>query len=189
MIAKKRKNNKKWLKWVGFLVLAIVVAVGAFLVWNAFSGNKGEEPGVDQGTTGEVQESDMSKKSETESAPEREATEKKKIVQYEGADPNEEAAATGVLTGALTHASVDGGQLVVRVNIDQSLGSGTCTLALKQGGAVVRTEVAPVIMTAATASCEGFDVDISGLSGGETEIVINVESDDKAGEIRGSVVL
>lgn len=190
MSARRRKRNKKWLKWVIFLVLVIIAAVISYFVWDGYFRNKGESNPTPIQNDSEVKVAKKETGTDDEKKqPVREASEKEKVVQYEGSDPNERAEETGVLSGAVTYAGVSGGRLMVRVNIDQYLGSGTCILTLRQGGANVYSETAPIVDAASTATCEGFDVTTSGLSNGETEIIVYVSSGEKSGEIHGGVTL
>ena len=108
----------------------------------------------------------------------------KSIKQNEGSDPN----ASPSLTGSLTSANKSGDNLVIRVNIDQYLSSGTCSLNLENNGTLIEKS-ANILPTASTSSCEGFDVPLSELSSGTWNIIINLASGEKTGEIKGEVNL
>jgi hypothetical protein len=103
---------------------------------------------------------------------------------YEGADPNNSES----ITGSITAARFDGDKLIIRVNIDQYLSGGTCTLTLSDGGNQLEksTRLTPV---AATSSCEGFDVMNSELTdySRPLDITITLSSGDKTGTITGRV--
>ena len=103
---------------------------------------------------------------------------------YEGADPNTSES----LTGYITTARFSGDKLVIRVNIDQYLSSGACTLLLTDGSNQLEksTKLSPA---ASTSTCEGFDVQASELSNFSRpiNITINLTSGDKRGSITGRV--
>ncbi len=187
--AKRRKRSKKWLKWVILLVLVIVAAVISYLVWDGYF-KKPDSSGPMQNDKETITAKKTTESKSTEKAqPVREVTEKEKVVQYEGDDPNVSAGETGVLSGALTYNNVNNGQLVLRVNIDQYLNEGTCALTLSQNGVAVYTETVGITDAASTATCEGFNVPLTELSSGETNIVIMINSGEKSGKIKGSVTL
>ncbi len=174
-MAQKRKNSKKWIFWVLMLVLFVAAAVVCYLVWNNYFRDKKEDkPTEEQSLVEEHEEKKAEEKKE-------ETIEKKKVVQYEGEDPNTQEE----LTGVVTYAGVNGDNLMIRVNIDQYLESGSCELSLMQNG-VAYSDVANIVGSAATATCEGFNVPVSGL-GGDYEIVIKISSGDKTGTINGKV--
>ena len=174
-MAQKRKNSKKWIFWVLMVVLFVAAAVVCYLVWNNYFRDKKEDkPTEEQSLVEEHEEKKAEEKKE-------EMIEKKKVVQYEGEDPNTQEE----LTGVVTYAGVNGNNLMIRVNIDQYLESGSCELSLMQNG-VAYSDVANIVGSAATATCEGFNVPVSGL-GGDYEIVIKISSGDKTGTINGKV--
>lgn len=104
--------------------------------------------------------------------------------QYDGADPNQGEA----LTGSITAARFDGDKLIVRLNIDQYLSSGTCELALSDGTNQLQKS-ANLVPSAATSTCEGFDVASSELSNFSRPLNININltSGNKTGLITGVV--
>lgn len=103
-------------------------------------------------------------------------------VKYDGTDPNQDAS----LTGYVTTARFIGDKLTIRVNIDQYLSSGTCTLTLSDGTSQLN-KTASLVPSAATSTCEGFDIPISELSSFSRPINININlsSGDKTGVISG----
>ena len=174
-MAQKRKNSKKWIFWVLMVVLFVAAAVVCYLVWsNYFRDKKEDKPTEEQSLVEKYEEKKVEEKEE-------ETAEKEKVVQYEGEDPNTQEE----LTGVVTYAGVNGNNLMIRVNIDQYLESGSCELSLMQNG-VAYSDVANIVGSAATATCEGFNVPVSGL-GGDYEIVIKISSGDKTGTINGKV--
>ena len=187
----RRKRSRKGLVWVIiFVVLFVVAGVVGYFVWDGYFREKkadGEAPAAD------VVKEEV-KRVEVKMEPEAAKTEEKQnvgedgkevIVQYEGDDPNEGDA----ITGAITYLGKSAGQLVVRVNIDQYLASGTCALTLRNGGGLVHSETAEVVTSASTATCAGFNVPVEGLPGGSTQVIVTITSGEKNGEIRGEVEL
>lgn len=177
-MAKKRKQNKKWISRILLLVLLIAAGVVAYLVWQSYFDEKKGEPQEEV-----VQETAEVKKDDTIKDDVPEVIEKEKVAQYDGEDPN---TAEG-LTGAMTYAGVSGDNLIIRVNIDQYISDGNCVLSLTRDGGEVYRDTANVATAAATATCEGFNVPVSEIGGGHYDIVIKVNSGEKSGAINGEV--
>lgn len=184
-MAQKRKSKQRNIgKWVGrgfLLALLIAAGVVAYLVWDNYFNDKKEEPKKEDEAS-KVEEAEE-KKEEPEAELAGAEVEKKEVKQYEGEDANNFAD----LTGAITYTGVSGGFLRIRVNIDQYLESGTCTLALRKEGANIYSAEARIVASASTATCEGFDIPTSELETGDYVIVIYISSGEKTGEIDGEV--
>ena len=179
-MAQKRKKQKKWISWVVLLVLFLVAGAIVYLVWDSYF--KDKDDGVDEPKTEQVEKFD---KNDDVKEEEVEVVEKQKIEQYEGNDPNN----AETISGVMTYVGVSGDKLMIRVNIDQYLNGGNCELSIERNGVVLYSEVASVMGSASTATCEGFDVPISELGNGDVDIVINVQSGDKNGTISGEASL
>ena len=176
-MAQTRKRKKNLVSWAILLVLLISAVVVVYLVWdNYFNDNKNnqEEQKKEQVEEGESNKSEKEEDGDLE---------KKKVEQYDGEDPNK----AETLSGVVTYAGVSGDKLMIRVNIDQYLEGGECRLTLSRGGVSIYSGIANVVGNASTATCEGFDVSISELGGGVTEINISVDSGERSGTIRGEV--
>ena len=190
-MANKRKRSKKWIYWVVVLVLVVVAGVVAYLVWNNYFANKSDNTTEPETTSKEEtpEKTSDTKKPDTDNTDTEDYTEpeqeKEKVLTYEGGDPNK----AEELTGALTFASVEGDYLLLRVNIDQYLNSGTCQLSLSQNGGIVYSESANITSAASTATCEGFNVPLSALGTGDFEVVVHLDSAGKSGFIRGGVTI
>ena len=190
-MANKRKRSKKWIYWVVVLVLVVVAGVVAYLVWNNYFANKSDNTTEPETTSKEEtpEKTSDTKKPDTDNTGTEDYTEpeqeKEKVLTYEGGDPNK----AEELTGALTFASVEGDYLLLRVNIDQYLNSGTCQLSLSQNGGIVYSESANITSAASTATCEGFNVPLSALGTGDFEVVVHLDSAGKSGFIRGRVTI
>ena len=178
-MAQKRKRNrsKKWISWLILLILAVAAGVIVYLVWdNYFNDKKEDNGGQDTVQVNEGQNKEAS-------SAEEETVEKKKVEQYDGEDPNK----ADTLSGVVTYAGVNNDVLMVRVNIDQYLEDGECALTLSRGGSNIYSSIAEIVGGPSTASCAGFDVPVSGLGGGATEININLKSGERSGVIYGEV--
>ena len=189
-MAQKRKNNKKrkWISWLAMLVLLVVAATVAYLVWDSYFREKDRKTGNGQQETQRVGEKEKEKLEEMVlEAKEEESSEDegKKVVQYEGEDPNKSES----LSGVVTYAGVNGDKLMIRVNIDQFLDDGECVLSLMRNGATIYSNMASVAGGAATATCEGFDVPVAQLGNGGVEIKIMVNAGKKTGVISGRAEL
>lgn len=187
-MAQKRKKNKKHIFWLLMLILLIAVAVVAYLVWDGYFKDENKKVEDEQQAVEQIEEkkegSEKEKKERKDEADTKEDDEKK-VAQYEGEDPNK----SGVISGAVTYAGVSGNKLMIRVNIDQFLGGGQCNLNLVRDGVTIYGEVVGVVSSAATSTCEGFDVPAEGLGNGITEVRIEVSDGDKSGTIMSEVSL
>ena len=76
---------------------------------------------------------------------------------------------------------------MIRVNIDQFLSEGTCTLNLEKEGEIVYGEMVDIIDSAATATCEGFNVPAASLGTGNYRIIIKLRAGEYGGVINGEV--
>ena len=176
-IMPKRKRNKKWIHRLIFLVLLIAAGVICFLVWDNYFNDQKDDERTETETSEQVEDEVIVEDDEVIKGDD------KKVEQYDGEDPNE----AEELSGVVTYARVVDNKVMIRVNIDQYLSGGSCKLDLMSGGTVVYQDVANIVNSASTATCEGFDFSLSELSSGTYEIIIKVETSDKMGTIRGNL--
>lgn len=160
-----------------------VVGYGGFLIWKEFFRNN--EPVAENLTEGE-QKTLNSKRNEN--IPEEplitEDEGGKKVVQFDGDDPNKADELTGVVTFAKVNP--DGDKLVVRVNIDQFLEEGKCTgYIYNTDNMLVYESEAGIEGAASTSTCQGFDIPLEGLGTGKKQIIVRLKSGDKTGKIIG----
>ena len=174
-MAKRRKRSKKWIYWLFTLILLVAAGVVCYLVWDAYFRDKSDQAGSQESS--EMVEN----KEEAEGELKSESVEKKKVEQYDGSDPNE----ANDLSGVVTYAGVNNGKLMIRVNIDQYLTEGKCELTLTRGGATIYNSITNIVGSATTATCEGFDVPVSELGGGNVGINIKLKTDGRTGSIQG----
>ena len=184
----KHRRNKRIKACIKVLLCLILLGGAAYAVW--YFRIRKDEPKVEEAPTpSEVQtaKNDSDKQIATDVTPTTEPVNvenPKDIPQNEGTDPNKSA----VITGVLTRADVSGDKAIIRVNIDQYLSSGTCTLTISSGSnQLVKT--ANLIPSAATSTCEGFDVPSSELANFSRPLSISISltSGDKTGIIEGQV--
>lgn len=180
-MSKRRKRSKKWISWLIIFVLLVGAGAVCYLVWDNYFRDKTEIKTSETIETQDIKETPDENR--TEGNLTSESPKKQKVEQYDGEDPNQ----ANELTGVVTYAGVNGGNLMIRVNIDQYLENGKCELTLRQGGATIYNSIASIIGSASTATCEGFDVPINKLGGGKFEININLKADERTGLIRGEV--
>ena len=170
------------------LVLLVAAATVVYLVWDSYFKEKDKKTDNGQQETQRVEEKEKEKLEEiVPEAKEEESSEDegKKVVQYEGEDPNKSES----LSGVVTYAGVNGDKLMIRVNIDQFLDDGECVLSLIQNEATIYSDTASVVGGAATATCEGFDVPVGQIGSGDVEIKIIVSASEKTGTISGRAEL
>ena len=177
-MARRRKRSKNWISRLFFLILLVAAIVVCYFVWDGYFRDKKPKEERDENP---VVEQTEEKKEET--LKEKEPVKKEEAVQYDGENPNENEG----LTGAITYLGVSGNDLVVRVNIDQYLTGGSCEINVVRGGGVLHTELVPIINSAATSTCQGFNVPVSGLGAGKVQVIINMISGEKTGMVSGEV--
>ena len=172
--------------WLAVLVLFVVAGVVAFLVWNNYFRDEGENRQenesaevVDNNDSTGVKKDVEDKDGANDEV--KKAEEGKKIVPYEGNDPNEREE----LTGVVTYAGMNDGMLMIRVNIDQYVNDGICELNLQ--GNTMYSDTANIAGGASTATCEGFNVPVNMLASGTYQIIIKINSGGRTGTIKGEV--
>lgn len=187
MTQKRKKNN--WTNkffWALLVVLFVVAGVVAYFVVKEFMPRPEQEAQPETTTSeimqGSTEEGPEEAPSETE---EPDEPEDKKVPQYEGADPNEAAE----LTGVITFAAVQGDMLTIRTEIDQYLNGGACSLTLQRDGVTIYNSATTIQPNASNSTCLGFDVPTSGLGSGVVQIVIDLSAGGKTGVIQGEVKL
>lgn len=161
-------------------MLIVIAGVICFLVWEGYFKDK-ENFGEDKTKQATIYVEEEKTEEKSESKKEVESVKKEEIIQYEGENPNDEE----MITGAVTYAGVTGDNLVIRVNIDQYLASGSCELVLVRSGENIYNETVKVIDAVSTATCQGFNVPVSRLGEGELDVVVYVNDGERTGEIRG----
>ena len=182
-MAKRRRKNKQKKTIIMFIVLILLAGIVCFLVWNSYFKEVAPVEDSTPAVQEEVRQAEKKEEKKEESAPVEDEPEEKKVVQFEGEDPNKAIS----LTGVVTYAGVNNGKITVRVNIDQFLNDGACRLKLKKNGIVIYREEAEIIDAASTSTCEGFDVNIAPEMSGKLGIEIELEADGKTGTINGEV--
>ena len=178
----KRKRDFRWIKWLLFLVLLIVAIVVVILVKNNYFGEKQEN------NARQSEEESRSEENKTEEKTDKDQTEEGKksegkAPQYEGESPNK----SENLTGLVTYADVVNEELVIRVNIDQFLQSGSCNLTMSRNGATYYSQSVGIQESVTTSTCDGYKIPVSELSKGDFQVEIDLESDGKSGKIMGRV--
>ncbi len=186
-MTKRRRRRNRGVYWVVVLVLLVIAGIIGFKVWEGYF--KDDKPPVDDSSEIEDKSDEEENPEEIDPEEKEEVLEEepleKKTEQFDGNDPN----LNNELTGVITYVGVSGGNLIIRVNIDQYLASGNCRLELLQDDNVIYGEVVEIIDSAATATCKGFNVATSGIGNGKTNINILLTSEGKIGIIKGEVNL
>ncbi len=179
-----RKSNRKWLWWgVGILVVALAIGV-VFVIKNNVFDKKTQDEQSQTETKKEEKKSSEEKKETKEPSETEPAKQKEEVKQYDGDDPNK----AEKLTGVISYAGVSGGYLIVRVNIDQYLGSGSCKLGLVKNGTSVYNKTVDIVSSVSTSTCDGFKVPVSEIpSSGNVLVEVALESDNKYGKMVGEV--
>ena len=178
-----RRNKRKWLIWGAILLILIIGVVTAIVLNNGSRSDDSTETVIEDE---KLEKSEKSKdETETEEEYSERMAEQKKVKQYEGEDPNQADA----LSGVVTYAAVNNDVLMIGTNIDQFLGSGDCNLSLIRDGKEIYSTNVGIVAEVSTSACDGFNIPTNNLGSGTTEIVIKLNSGEKTGIIRGEVSL
>lgn len=180
-----RRRSKKWIFKLVFLALLVVTGVVVYLVKESYFTDGGEEEDAPQPVVVEEKLEVKDTGEEVAAKPEETVVEKEKVIQYEGEDPN----TAEELTGVVTYAGVTGDKLLIRVNIDQYVAEGSCTLKLVSDGETVYSDETEIEAWSMTSTCKGFDVPLVEIGGEGIDIEIKLEADEKMGIIRGEAEL
>ena len=181
-IRRHRPFYKIPLFWIIFI---IIIAAGVIFVPRVLA--KKQPTATSQPssqTTSPTTKTETTQSLETKTTQESKSSDSdgKTPAKYDGEDPN----VSESITGTLTTARFSGDKLILRVNIDQYLSSGTCQLTVSDGAHTL-AKTANLIPSAATSTCEGYDIAGSELSSFARPlyITINLTSGDKSGIIEG----
>ncbi len=179
----KRRKNYRWLWGLIFLILIVATVVVAILVRNNLFGEKPKENNQNTSQNNTDDQKNDDKKEDDAKKPEETPAKKEDVPQYTGDNPNK----ANSLSGVISYADVSGEDLVIRVNIDQFLSNGNCTINIVKNGSVVLTQTAGIMESVSTSTCDGFKIPVSGLPKGDLQLEVLVESEGKSGKITGRV--
>lgn len=168
------------------LVLVIIMILGIYLIVSR-TGSSNKEIETSNNTIGAVPSKTEAKGENSEEEDKNAATGKKQTPsQYDGDDPNK----LDEITGYISYSAVNYDNYNIRLTINQYLTSGSCELALTSADGQVITKTAPVVASASTSTCQGFDIPLSELSSSNSwQISINISAEYKKGTITGDISL
>lgn len=177
----KQQSNTTWIILICILV-PIACAVGFFIAQRYHNASDDLPQQNNTSSSSDTDEIVNISGENSFEAPEQTEKEDKTPAKYDGNDAN----TYENLTGFVTYVGKSGDKLMIRVSIDQYLSSGSCVLELGD-----YTASANISASAATSTCEGFDIPLSALGGlsGDVDFVINLASGEKIGTINGSANL
>lgn len=178
-----RRSNRKLVWWGAGILVATIILIVALVVKNNLKNETRRETQT-QVETKKVEETEE-KTEKMETPAEEVANQKEDVKQYDGESPN----TTETLTGVISYAGVSGSDLIIRVNIDQYLASGSCKLALLKDGTIIYNSTAEIESSVSTSTCDGFKISTAELKSGELTIEITLEADNKSGKITGVVTI
>ena len=180
----KRKRNLRWVKWLVFLVLIAGAVTMAILVKNNFD-KKTDDSGRQTTNTEKHEEKKDDDKNKNQNSDDTKETPKQeeKAPQYEGDSPNKADA----LSGVISYADVVGDDLTIRVNIDQFLSEGNCTINIIKNGSVAFTQTAGIVESVSTSTCDGYKIPTSTLPKGDLQLEVLVQSGNRSGKITSRV--
>lgn len=183
---KTQKSTTKKKQALGIIVLCVILLIGGYLLYGYVT--RSVWPFQTQETTVEPSEetdgNSSSQTTNTETSAQPENTTDKTPVQY---DTPETTPATNNSTAAslpieINFNEVQNNNLVLRVTINKTLASGTCTLQLSKAGSTSVTQTAPIIANPSSSTCRGFNVPTANLASG----IWNAKITAKSGELSGS---
>ena len=177
-----RRRSKRWIWWLGGLILVALIVVIAVVVVN--NKNTNEET-KNNNTSAQAEKKEVQTTGEKTEEKQEEVVENEKVYQYEGEDVNNK----DILTGVVSYAGVNNDKLMIRVNIDQYLVEGTCSLKLKRNDNIIYTGTATIEGSVSTATCKGFDIPVAELGSGNLSIEIELDSNGKSGKIVGETTI
>lgn len=102
--------------------------------------------------------------------------------------PEPQANGKSTVDVTITAKNKNGSLLQIRSLIGTISSSGTCTLTLSKGSAVI-TKTAGIQPQASESTCKGFDVPLGELSTGNWQINLRFENDSLQGTAEGSVAI
>ena len=185
----KRKKQKNGQIILTLLVIAAIVVCG-FVAYEYFF--KAETPKSTEASTQITPQPQptpaTNQKPETPPEPTPTPVEvpaKDPVTQYEGNNPNVNSG----ITGAITYAGKTSTDFLVRINIDQYLENGTCTITMSKEGAASYTNSVPLIADVATSTCQGFNVPLANLEAGHYLITVEMYTNGRSGTIQKEVDL
>lgn len=183
---RKNKKSSRSRRNLAILYILIFIVVAFFVYW--MIKHQRQKPPTKPNPSPETSETKNSSpptNHPTLTTSESEDSNPQTPVQNEDAHPNDST----TLTGAITYLSKNQDKLTVRVNIDQYLSGGTCVLKLATAGHTPLAYQAPIVSSASTATCQGFDIPLSDLTPATWQVSIELFSGDRTGLITGEVTI
>lgn len=183
-----RRKKQKTGKIIFTLLLLVALVIAGFCIYKFFFEPINTEEKNDQKDQTSVQQTpnptpDPDPTPNPDSQKEIIPEEIKNPVQYAGENPNENEK----LTGVITYAGATSNNVIIRVNIDQYIASGSCKLSLIKNDTVKYEENSNLIADVSTSTCEGFNIARGKLENGNYIIRIELASDGKTGTISGEL--
>jgi cytoskeletal protein RodZ len=175
----KKKKSVSILKVVVVpLVLVLALGAGCYWAWlTTHPANDNKPTSTDKSNVSD-QAADKSTNQQTDSESNNQSD--SSTTEPEKEIINDQPTTGQDLSVWVTSQQIVGGTLQIRVQIDQNISSGTCTLTIGNYSTSV-----PVAFEPQSASCQGFDVPTSAYS--DKNFVIKVESGDKTGSTSGAI--
>ena len=166
-----KKSSKKSALVIGIVILCLLIAGGFY--YKQRQNNIAPEPQTTKLDTPPVSDGGTDGSGKTPQP-------------YESSDKTENPS----LDGVINFKSVVNDMLTIRVTINQSISSGTCSLTLTRTTDKKQVlKSAEIVQNPSSTTCKGFDVPISELGSGTWSIVIEIVDGDKTGNISGEVTI
>ncbi|MCL2037456.1 hypothetical protein FWG95_00375 [Candidatus Saccharibacteria bacterium] len=172
---KKKKIGSRGKKILIVVLVVALVLGGGYWAWMTFGEGSSDNTASQKDTENEDEAKDNESADESSnSSNQSPSIEPDKNVQTD-------RPATGeTLNVWITSKDIINGTLRIRVQIDQNISGGTCTLAIGS-----YTTSVPVAFEPQSASCQGFDVLTSAYSG--NSFTITVQDGNKSGSVKGDL--
>jgi cytoskeletal protein RodZ len=170
----KKKKSRSRKKIAIAVILVVVLALGGYGYWTWLT-----IPPHNTNDKNNSKEND-NKKSKDKSNEQSTNQSDQSTIESEKNVTNDRSASGETLSVWVTSKNIVSGILQIRVQIDQNISNGTCTLTIGSYSTSV-----PVAFEPQSASCQGFDVSTSAYSG--NSFTITVQDGNKSGSVTGAI--
>lgn len=179
-MAQKRNKNKKWIYWVLILVLLVAAGAVAYLVWDNYFRDKGEN----------TEKVEISERAEDEQVVTEEISDeiRAKIELLDEKEGPDVVNYEPTISGVITYQAVENDKFSLRIAIKQPIDSdGACRLSITLGATEKYNNLVLMRANSDYYSC-AFDVPLSGFSEGKYDFEVSLQAESQSGSLRGEFV-
>ena len=166
-INKRKKNTKKLYIIIAIVSLLIICALAGYFVLS-LSNKDNSVVDNPENTSSETDSRSAQSNVDNDNQDVRESD--KEPLQNDSASVDQNS-----LTGYITFKNITDGNLQIRVQIEQYLTSGTCTITIGDYVEQVNISANP-----SSSTCQGWDIPVAGIGSGYQSITIDITSDNNS---------